>query len=225
MLGQVVAEITHEIKNPLMMIGGFASQLIQKASDEKSFTKLNIIKDEVSRLETLIKELNELYIPIALNIESLDLNGLLEDVYKLVKDDCERKRIRTEIETEKGPVIVEGDRAKLKQAFLNLIKNATEAIEHGGNLAIKSKAAGDIIEITVADDGCGIPTNELEEVFSPFFTTKKDGTGLGLSISKHIIEEHDGSSFSLESEEGKGTVFKITMPFSNASHSTVDREL
>lgn len=214
-LGQVVAEITHEIKNPLMMIGGFARQLIRHSKDEKSITKLDIIADEVARLESLIKELRELYLPRVINIEEIDLNGLLWEVYSLVKDDCERKRIRAEIKTEKDPVNIKGDKFRLKQVFLNLIKNSMEAMENGGHLSVQSKVTGDLVEITIADDGCGIPEDDQEKIFSPFFTTKKHGTGLGLSISRSIIQEHSGSYLSLKSRGSEGTVFKVTMPINS----------
>lgn len=216
-LGQVVAEITHEIKNPLMMIGGFANQLIRETEDEKSLTKLNIIADEVSRLENLLKELKDLYLPRALNIEEIDLNNLLQEVYSLVKGDCEGQKINAEIKTDNKPVIVEADRARLEQVFLNLLKNSIEAMENGGNLSVQPKLIGDTVEITIADDGIGIPEDDKEKIFSPFFTTKKHGTGLGLSISRNIIEENEGSSLTLKSEEGKGTVFKITMPVCKAA--------
>ena len=220
-LGQVVAEITHEIKNPLMMIGGFARQLIQQTNDENSLKKLNIIMVEVERLETLIKELRDFYSPRVLNMEAIDLNGLIKDVHSLVKDDCEQKRIMVEIKTEQKPVIVEGDTARLKQVFLNLVTNAMEAMENGGNLSIQSRLAGKKAEITIADDGCGIPEDDLEKIYSPFFTTKKHGTGLGLSISKNIIEDHKGSSFSFKSQEGKGTVCKVTMPVVKTKNSNI----
>ena len=214
-LGQVVAEITHEIKNPLMMIGGFARQLIQQANDEKSLKKLHIITDEVSRLETLIKELREFYSPRVLNTEEIDLNSLIGEIYSLVKDDCKQKAIKVELKRESKPIIVQGDQARLKQVFLNLVTNAAEAMENGGNLSIQTRLAGEMAEITIADNGCGIPEKDLEKIYSPFFTTKKHGTGLGLSISKNIIEDHKGSSFSFKSQEGKGTVCKVTMPVLN----------
>ncbi len=216
-LGQVVAEITHEIKNPLMLIGGFATQLIRETEDDKSLKKLDIIADEVSRLESLLKELRDLYMPRVLNIEEIDLNSLLREVYSLVKGDCEAKKINAEIKTDNKPVIIEADRARLEQVFLNLIKNSIESMENGGNLSVQPKLIGDMVEITIADDGIGIPEDYQEKIFSPFFTTKKQGTGLGLSISKSIIEENRGSSLSLKSEEGKGTVFKITMPVCKAA--------
>ena len=216
-LGQVVAEITHEIKNPLMMIGGFARQLIRETENDKSLTKLNIIADEVSRLESLLKELRDFYLPRVLNIEEIDLNSLLREVYSLIKGDCEGKKISAEIKTDKKPVIIEGDRARLEQVFLNLLKNSIEAMENGGNLSVQPKLTGDMVEITIADDGIGIPEDDQKKIFSPFFTTKKHGTGLGLSISRSIIEENEGSSLTLKSKEGKGTVFKITMPVCKAA--------
>ncbi len=223
-LGQVVAEITHEIKNPLMMIGGFARQLISEIGDEKSLNKLGIIVEEVSRLESLLNELREFYMPRALTLEEIDINGLVREVYLLVKGDCERKNIQTEFKADKKSVIIEGDRGKLKQVFLNLVKNSVEAMENGGNLSVQSRLSGDLVGITVTDDGPGIPEADLEKVFSPFFTTKKHGTGLGLSISKSIIEDHKGSSFTLKSQEGKETVFKITMPIRRPAVKASNRE-
>jgi two-component system sensor kinase FixL len=214
-LGQVVAEITHEIKNPLMMIGGFARQLIRHAKDEKSIKKLKIIAHEVTRLESLIKELREFYTTRVINMEEIDLNDLLSDVYSLVKDECQRKRIDARLNMEKKPVYVKGDKSRLEQVFLNLVKNAMEAMENGGHLSVQSKVIEDRVEITIADDGCGIPEDEHEKIFSPFFTTKQHGTGLGLSISRRIIEEHRGSSLSLKRRESGGTVSKVTLPLSS----------
>jgi two-component system sensor kinase FixL len=223
-LGQVVAEISHEIKNPLMMIGGFARQLARQARDEKSVTKLNIIKDEVLRLEELLKELRDFYLPRTLKTEDIDIYGLLTEVRSLVKDDCERKNIRTEFKTQGKPIIIEGDRDRLKQVFLNLVKNSIEAMEKGGNLSIQSKLNGDRVEISITDDGSGIPKSNQEKIFSPFFTTKRRGSGLGLSVSKRIIEEQAGSIIVFESEEGKGTVFKITLPVSQAAMKNFSRK-
>lgn len=211
-LGQFVAEITHEIKNPLVMIGGFAHQLIRKTEDPQAVNKLQIIEKEVARLESLLKELGAFYQPKPLSIVETDINALLRDIYLLLKDDCREKNIRSEIHTEGEHPIVKADKAKLEQVLLNLAKNAIESIEADGELTIRSRLKEDKVEITVADNGCGIPVEDQEKIFSPFYTTKREGSGLGLSISKRIIEEHEGSTFTLKSEEGKGTEFKITMP-------------
>ena len=133
----------------------------------------------------------------------------------MVRDDCEKKGIHTEFEREKEAAIVQGDKDKLKQVFLNLIGNSIEAMEQGGNLSIRTSLNIDLVEISISDDGGGISQDNQERIFSPFFTTKKHGTGLGLSIAKRIIEDHKGSSFALKSAKGKGTTVTITMPVSN----------
>lgn len=211
-LGQFVAEITHEIKNPLMMIGGFSYQLIQKTEDPQALKKLHIIAEEVERLENLLKEVGEFYHSKPLSLDKLDINTLLRDVYLLVKEDCRKKKIRIENHTAGRPLFVMGDRAKLEQVFLNLVKNSIESIDEGGELMMRSRLKENQAIITVTDNGCGIPAHAREKIFSPFYTTKSEGSGLGLSISKRIIEDHEGSTFTLRSEEGRGTEFRIAMP-------------
>ena len=211
-LGQFVAEITHEIKNPLMMIGGFTRQLINKTQDDHTGSKLNIIAEEVKRLEELLNELREYYPSRALNVEDVDIGKLLKEIYNLVKRDCERERIEVDFKERGESLTVRGDKDKLKQVFLNLVKNAIEAMEHGGKLVIEDRLVGDHVEISISDNGCGISRENREKIFSPFFTTKRQGTGLGLNISKNIIEDHEGGAISLNSEEGKGTTFKVTLP-------------
>jgi len=211
-LGQFVAEITHEIKNPLMMIGGFSYQLIQKTQNPQTLKKLHIIANEVERLESLLKELGAFYHSNPLSLDRLDMNALLRDVYLLVKEDCRKKKIRIENHPAGRPLFVMGDKAKLEQVFLNLVKNSIESIEDGGELMIRARLKENQAAITVTDNGCGIPAHDREKIFSPFYTTKRDGSGLGLSISKRIVEDHEGSTFTLKSEEGRGTEFKITMP-------------
>jgi len=211
-LGQLAAEITHEIKNPLMLIGGFAQQLIRVIDDEKHLQKLNVITDEVTRLENLLTDLREFHLPKPIAFEKVDLKELLQQIYFMVRDDCEKKNILTELRIDDKALLVTGDKYSLKQVFLNLFKNSMDAMEHGGVLSIQTSLIGDQVEITVADEGCGIPEQDKEKIFSPFFTTKKHGTGLGLCISKRIIEEHTDGSLSLKSKEGKGTSFKISLP-------------
>ena len=216
-LGQVVAEITHEIKNPLMTIGGFAGQLSHQNCDEKELNKLQIITKEVARLEKLIKELREFYLPKTLNHEVINVKDLLNEVYSQTQHDCKEKRIFIKIKADNEPLAMEGDRDKLKQVLLNLVQNAVEAMEDGGKLLIRSRGDDNEVEITIQDNGCGIPKKNQQRIFSPFFTTKSGGTGLGLSISKSIIEDHPKSTFKLESEEGKGTTFIVRLPMGSAS--------
>jgi PAS domain S-box-containing protein len=211
-LGQLVAEITHEIKNPLMMIGGFALQLARTTDDKKALKKLNIIAEEVRRLEKLLADLREFYLPKAAVSGPVNLKELLHEIHSLVRDDCKSKDIHVELKIDEKAHVIVGDADRLRQVFLNLTKNSIEAMENGGKLRIETRLSGDQVEATVADDGHGISQEAMEQIFSPFFTTKRDGTGLGLCISKRIVEEHENSSFSVESEKGKGASFKISLP-------------
>jgi len=211
-LGRMVAEITHEIKNPLMMIGGFAQQLARVAEDEKKLEKLTIITEEVKRLERLLSDLREFYITKAMTCDPVNIAELLEEVFSLAKGDFKKHGIRAELNLDNDAVIVAGDKGRLKQVFLNLVKNAIEAMEGGGKLSIQSKLSGDRVEIVVTDDGCGMAEGEKDKIVAPFLTSKKHGTGLGLCISKRIIERHKGSALSVQSQEGVGTSFKIILP-------------
>ena len=214
-----MAEITHEIKNPLMMIGGFSHQLLDKAGDEKTRRKLGVIVDEVARLENLLGDLRAIYLPRPLQIEDVDLVSLLQEVLDLVREDCRRATIA--IRAEWGErVRVPGDRDRLKQVFLNLAKNAVEAMPRGGTLDVRARLAGERAEISIRDTGGGIPPGDREKIFSPFHTTKKAGTGLGLNVSKRILEDHAGSRIRFSSEEGRGTRFEISMPLVTESRNT-----
>ena len=207
-LGQAVAEISHEIKNPLIMIGGFARQLLKKATAEKDRAKLAIIVDEVTRLEHLLDGLKELYKRPQLNLAGISLNELLEEVIGLARSYSDGRGIELRLAATTD-VVVEVDREKIKQVLLNLVKNGIEATPPGGKVVVSTRVQEKLVEVDVTDTGEGIPEAIKKRIFLPFFTTKEQGTGLGLSISKRIIEDHPGCSFQLISEEGKGTVATI----------------
>ena len=224
-LGQMVAEISHEIKNPLTMIGGFARQLLRKISGDKEKAKLDVIVMEVERLEHLLADLKDLYRPRQLKLIRVDIDELLQEVCSLAREHIKNSTIAIHFDAGAGIKMVDADRDKLKQVLLNVVKNSTEALAGSGTVSVVSEVAGENIRISVIDAGAGIPAKLREKIFSPFFTTKEYGTGLGLSISKRIVDEHPGGIFSLESEEGKGTTVTITLP----SHTgpcmlSVDRE-
>jgi len=223
-LGHLVAEITHEIKNPLIIIGGFAQQLKKSLREEKDINKLNIIIAEIERLENLLKELREVYLPHSLNLTIFDINELLNEVYLFTPDNGKKKKILTTFKPENDNLFIEGDREKLKQVLINIIKNAAEAINDTGNISIRSSLVNRQVEIEIADDGPGIAPINQDKIFDPFFTTKKQGTGLGLPICKRIIEDHSNASLSIKSEEGKGTVVKLTFPLINFKPESLKEE-
>ena len=130
-LGQLVAEITHEIKNPLMMIGGFLRQLVRAIDDEKNLKKLNIVTEEIKRLEDLLADLREFYLAKTITSEAVNIKELLQEIYSLVREDCKRKNIQTELTIDERAVLVAGDKGRLKQLFLNLVKSSIEAMGGG----------------------------------------------------------------------------------------------
>lgn len=211
-LGQVVAEITHEIKNPLMLIGGFARRLGKSVTDQGDQEKLKIIVNEVERLEHLLMGLREIYLPLSMSFAQLDINELLNEVHQLTMELCQTRGIQLSLMTEEMPRIILGDREKLKQVLLNVIRNAVEAIVERGVLIIQSATSGGTVEVLIHDSGPGIAKENLVRIFTPFFTTKKEGSGLGLSVCKRIIDEHKQCSLDITSEEGKGTVVRLSFP-------------
>jgi signal transduction histidine kinase len=211
-LGQTVAEISHEIRNPMVVIGGFVRQLIKKTEDPRALEKLEIMASEVRRVESLLTELRDLYLPRPLKRKTFDLGRMLQEVHALARQAGRGKRIRWMLETGSEPVFARGDRERLKQVFFNLVKNAVEAVGEDGEVAIRSTIRGDRIVVTIRDDGPGILQEFVDRVFTPFFTTKREGTGLGLCISKRILDEHKDCSLKLTSERGRGTIVEIGMP-------------
>ena len=185
---------------------------------------MEIIVKEVLRLENLLADLSELYSHSSLTMKRIDMVPLMQEVYNLVKDDCEKKNIHVKFGKDKEIIAVNGDRNRLKQVFLNLVKNAAEAIEGGGSILMKIRETGDFAVITIADDGCGISEELQEKVFSSFFTTKQQGTGLGLSISKNIIDLHEGSTIFLRSGLERGTQFEIAIPLSRVEKKDHEKE-
>lgn len=211
-LGQVVAEITHEIKNPLMVIGGLTRQSMRSVEDEKVAEKLGIVSREVERVEKLLRELRDLYVPKPLETELLDLNDLLEEVVDSFEADTRRRGIQIHMEPSPSPLMIRADRDRLKEVFLNLLFNAAEAIESDGEIHIRSASRENQAEVSVTDDGGGISEQDQEQIFTPFFSTKPEGSGLGLNISRRIIEEHPGGRLDLQSEAGKETTVTVTLP-------------
>jgi len=211
-LGQVVAEIMHEIKNPLMLIGGFARQMRRTISDDKNKERLSIIVSEVERLEALALGLRDLYFPASMSFVSFDVNELLAEVHQLVQEECQKRGIHSVIRTEAGRRFIYGDRGKLKQVLINLTQNALEAMGESGELEIGSASSGSTIDVFISDSGPGIPEEIRDKIFSPFYTTKNKGSGLGLSVCKRIMDEHKQCSFEIVSEAGRGTIARLSFP-------------
>ncbi len=219
-VGQMVATVTHEIKTPLTLIGGFAAQLRKERSlSERGKKKLGIIVEEVARLENMLVELGDLSRPQRYNWEEVDLAEVVESVKLLMTPKLRRNRFFLNVRAENGLPRVMADRDKLRQVLINLINNAIQAGGPGDQVEVSISALPDgQVELAVRDWGCGIPERYQKDLFTPFFTTKKRGTGLGLPVARRVVEEH-GGTIELISSKGQGTTARVVLPAAPASHT------
>lgn len=206
--GQLAAGIAHEIRNPLTAIKGFL-QLIEKNENDPNY--MNIIKTEMNRIEDILSELLMLSKPQNMKFKNENLKKILNHIKTLIDTQAIMNNIEIEIDyLSEIPEFI-CDENQLKQVFINLLKNALEAMPQGGKIRIEvdGREEGKIL-IRIIDQGCGIPKANLEKLGQPFFTTKENGTGLGLMISMQIIENHHGTiTFSSNQH---GTTIDICLP-------------
>jgi PAS domain S-box-containing protein len=205
-LGNMAAHISHEIKNPLMLIGGFARQVLKDTGQEQQANreKLQIIVDEVRRLETFLVEVGGYAKLSEPNLQTGDLNELITDLCQRLEPNLQEAGIRLVLNLAPNLPRTAFDAVHMRQALLNIAKNAIEAMDQGGTLTIASRGEAKGVVVEIADTGEGIPADHLDRIFQPFYSTKAKGSGLGLAITQKIIEAHRGK-ISIESEPGKGT--------------------
>ncbi|MDW7774447.1 MAG: ATP-binding protein [Desulfobulbaceae bacterium] len=211
-VGLVAAYISHEIKNPLMVISGFAHKVLCDIDqDEKNRERLGIIINEVNRLEGFLSDVRDFTKLAKPKKNMASINSVLEEVAAFFEQEFEVHQVA--LEKSIDPDIPETllDPIQFKQVFINIVKNSVEAMPEGGKLLIATHLKDDCIEIHISDTGKGIAPEDLQDIFSPFVTTKPTGTGLGLAISRKIISDHDGE-VSIQSKLGEGTVCTIVLP-------------
>ncbi len=220
-LGEMSAGMAHEIRNPLGALAG-AMQMLRKdlQADETSQRLMEIAVREATRLDAIITEFLQYARPPALNLAEYDLNKVLAETLDLVQHEA---RVRKGISIRAVPcaeaLLAQVDQDQMKQVFWNLAVNAFDAMPTGGQLTIttgcrKVDIAGrkaDVVEVSFHDAGEGIPKNNLDKIFLPFFTTKKRGSGLGLAAVHRIVDLH-GGWIKVESQEGHGTRFGVCLP-------------
>jgi putative nucleotidyltransferase with HDIG domain len=208
-------KVTHEVNNPLSIIKNYL-MVLQLSLEEKGIQsqEILIIKDEIDRVSRIMDQLSDLSTPSLEQFLPIDLNELLQNTVTLIIEPLARKNITVNLEFSDNVPIITSARDSLKQVFINLIKNAAEALEEGGNITISTMylAGLDKVEIQIKDNGPGIPEPVKSRLFEPY-TTTKDGahSGLGLSVVQSIIGELKGE-ISCQSEKGQGTAFSIVLP-------------
>jgi len=222
-MGEVAAQVAHEIRNPLGVIKLFASLLRKEFDgDGRRGELLEHILIGVKEIEGVLGNLLLFVRPQAPVFRTIDLRAPLREVLSFVDPLLEENGIRMVERISRSPLEIEGDGELLKQVFYNVVLNAVQAMPEGGTLRVsttrrRSRIKGQrMVEVAVADSGVGIPPEDLQRIFSPFFTTKERGTGLGLTVVHRIVEIH-GGLVEVESEVGKGTTFRISIPLKGGS--------
>jgi two-component system, NtrC family, sensor histidine kinase HydH len=210
--GELSAVLAHEIRNPLGSIKGTAEILRDDYSPgDRKYEFLQILLKETDRLNTVVEDFLGLARPGSPAEHPFDVSAELSEVAALSKPEAEARGVRI-LFSAAAPCIISGDREKLRQAFLNLTLNGLQATPRGGSLSITVEPAeGNSVKIVFSDTGTGIAAENLERIFRPFFSTRRDGTGLGLAITQKIVEGH-GGRISVESEPGRGTTFRMVLP-------------
>ncbi|GGG15920.1 hypothetical protein GCM10010913_42430 [Paenibacillus aceti] len=215
-VGQLAAGVAHEIRNPLTTLRGFLQ--LQQRTGNVNETHTDIMLSELERINMIVSEFLILAKPQAVQFETRDVRYTVGDVISLLDSEAHLHNIEFEHHFSSSPLLVHCEENQLKQVFINVLKNAMEAMPGGGKIILQVSEEGDHkVAIRVIDQGEGISEERLEKLGEPFYTSKEKGTGLGLMVSQRIIEGHKGM-FEIDSELGKGTIVTITLPQITEAH-------
>jgi len=215
-LGKMVAHISHEIKNPLITIGGFAAQLGRMPDlPEDARRRLTLIHQEVQRLEKFLIDMSTFTRGAPSQKTVGDLPALIREVAELMGSGFKERAVVFHLHAQSWIPPFAFDSGQIRQVLINLFKNAMEAMPEGGDLIVSAEARDDYLVLKISDTGHGIPPEQLQNLFTPFFSTKPGGTGLGLVICRGLITQHQGE-ISIESEVDRGTTCTIRLPMVSA---------
>jgi signal transduction histidine kinase/DNA-binding response OmpR family regulator len=216
-MGNLVSEITHDVKKPLTNIRGTLQVLRGKLPEINNQDKyFNLVEEEIFRLDGLLKEIVNFSNPYKFELEKRDIALVLNRALKLVEHDLLSRGIVLRKGYQEGNIVLV-DKNQMIEVFLNIILNAIEAMPNGGELMVKTSRKSDttsgkeFIQITISDTGCGISPENLNQIFDRYFTTKKEGTGLGLAVVERIVKSY-GGFVTVSSEPKKGTSFSVNLP-------------
>ncbi len=213
-IGQLAAGMAHEINNPIFVISGRLEMLLEdEQMSERLRNDLNIINAQADRIRKLVDRLLKFARKSTPKLEDINVNDAVESVLPLLSyHKLPAARVEIEKDFSADVPTVKGDLNQIQEVFINLLINAHQAMPSGGKVVIKTVVVDEqFVETRISDNGPGIISTNLKNIFMPFFTTKKEGTGLGLSICHNIIRNHNGS-IDIESQPGRGTTFIIKLP-------------
>jgi two-component system NtrC family sensor kinase len=223
-IGQLAAGVAHEINNPLSIVMGYTKLMKEEVPDEGLKEDLEVIYNNAAACKKIVEDLLNFSRQTKARLHPADIRETLESVVSVVEAKFSENNITIERDYDPQVPLATIDAGKIRQVCMNLIMNSRQAMSAGGliTVATRSDPAHGGFFITVADTGCGVSQAIRDRIFDPFFTTKEpgQGTGLGLTVSYGIIEEH-GGTISFESEEGKGSIFKIWLPLEGGENETI----
>jgi two-component system nitrogen regulation sensor histidine kinase GlnL len=229
--GTIAAGIAHEVKNPLGGIRGAAEILASRTGESKLRDAALLIVREVDRIRTLVDDLMVFHRGEALNLAPANIHRILDDVLDLLSMDPLASGVKLQRSFDPSIPDLRADADRLTQVFLNLGRNALQALDGKGTLSVETRIALDqrlpssegasllTVQVCVVDDGPGIRPEVLEQLSTPFYTTRRGGTGLGLALSRHWVARH-GGALRLESEPGQGTRARVLLPFDGPREET-----
>jgi len=216
LIGKMSSSIAHELRNPLVPIGGFANLIYKRVEDGSPLKKYaDIIVREINRMEGLLQNILYFTKEVKPVLEPVNLNEIINDLLFMYNKTCSDKNIELKVRLSSDMPVIQIDPSKIRQALINILTNAVHAMSDGGILTIESsmkeKDGMPYAFISIEDTGAGIPEEVRKSIFEPFFTTKIQGLGLGLTLTKAIVDAH-GGKIAVESMEGRGTTFTIILP-------------
>jgi signal transduction histidine kinase len=212
MFGRVAAGLVHDLLHPIQNVGNNARLLMREDVDAEAREESGrIVERELTTIRRFLDDLHNIVRPKPIERFPMDVNGSVAEIIESMRTEGDRHGVTVEARYAPGPLVIEGDRFALGRVFRNLVTNAIQATESGGQVIVATSRVGDRVEVSVTDTGSGIPPERLQAIFDEFVTTKRRGLGLGLAITKRIVEQLDGT-IAVESAVGRGTSFTMRFP-------------
>ncbi len=211
-VGEMAAKIAHDIRNPMTAIGGFAKRmLVRERGEELNKNYLQIIVQEVDRLEKILNDILSFTRPSLPRFRPADLNQIIHSACEVLAPELEKCGITCTERFSPALPRMQLDSDQMRRLYINLIKNAVEAMPEGGALTITTTLDNDLVTVATADTGTGIPEEVMDKIFEPFFTSKATGSGLGLTLATQIVHSH-GGTIEVRKGEPAGTIVTMQLP-------------
>ena len=213
-LGEISGGLAHELKNPLNTVKmniQLIEEDVQLMGNQNLKRKINRINRELNHLANYLMNFLQFARTPSMKISKFDLNETINQVVTFFAPECTSSGITIKLNISQKQLQMRGDQKQIKQVLLNLLLNAKQASQKGSSIFVSCESKGENAILEIEDHGAGIPKDNIDIIFTPFFTTKKGGTGIGMSVVRRIIEDHAGK-IAIESKLGKGTKIKISIP-------------